>query len=322
MLFLLPAFQLLAVQMVVSSPIVRRQEDISDSLATDDVEADTLNTFPDPYPSVVEANITASTPLGQNTTRFSWAPAQNVVAPAVPAWTQYFAQFAPTTPPPDVIACTGPTTNVWGATFDDGPSANTHVVLEYFQSVGMHATFWVIGSNVIDFPDILSSTYQSGHQLGCHTWSHPDLLTLTDDQVIAELVYGVKAIQEVTGIVPKYFRPPYGSVDARVQTLAASMGLTSVTWTVDTLDWSDVGFGNITLVPQAFQGWLDQNITLPISLEHDLFPDTVSVVKQSMDLLIKAGRVIKPVAECIGDADPYGNTILKDFFASGLFESK
>ncbi|ORY42230.1 glycoside hydrolase/deacetylase [Rhizoclosmatium globosum] len=263
---------------------------------------------------------TAAPALFKN--NFSWAPAPFSAAPGAPIWTQYFSQFAPSLPIQDITVCTGPTSNAWGATFDDGPSENTHVALEYFQTVGMQATFWVIGSNILNFPDVVANTFQSGHQIGSHTWSHPDLVTLSDDQVIAELVYGCKAIQEVTGVYPKYFRPPYGSIDDRVRSLAASMGLQSVTWAVDTQDWSYVGTGNMYLVPQAFKSWLNQGVILPISLEHDLFPETVAVVQQSMDLLINSGRIIKTVAECIGDSDPYGNGVLQSFFSSGLFESK
>ncbi|KAJ3067508.1 chitin deacetylase [Podochytrium sp. JEL0797] len=66
----------------------------------------------------------------------------------------------------DITTCLGAATNVWGATFDDGPSENTPAVLKYFKSVNMQATFWVIGANVMHNPNILLQAYQAGHDIG------------------------------------------------------------------------------------------------------------------------------------------------------------
>ncbi|KAJ3076645.1 chitin deacetylase [Podochytrium sp. JEL0797] len=271
-------------------------------------------------PIVPNAPAVVATPA--KTPSFTWAPTQNVPAVGVPEWTSYFANAGGSLPVPasDITKCTGPTSNVWGASFDDGPSNETQTVLNYFKSVNMHTTFWVIGGNVMDFPQVLLQTYQAGHQIGIHTWSHPSLLNMTDDQIVAEFVYCARAIYEVIGVVPKFYRPPFGDIDPRVRKVAASMGLTSVTWEADTDDWNYVGKNNMTQVPLAFQTWLAANLTLPISLEHDLYAETVAVVQESMDLLIKAGRVIAPLSECIGDSTPYGNTILETFLKSGQFE--
>ncbi|KAJ3063492.1 chitin deacetylase, partial [Podochytrium sp. JEL0797] len=186
---------------------------------------------------------------------FSWAPywAPGVVATPVSTWTNYFTSMPYASFGSDITTCSGAATNVWGATFDDGPSVNTPAVLTYFESVNMHATFWVIGANVMQNPDILLQTYQAGHDIGLHTWSHPDLTTLTDDQIVAELVYSSKAVYEVLGVFPKYFRPPYGSINDNVREIAKKMGLTPVTWAVDSEDWSYVGTSNMYLVKQAFQ---------------------------------------------------------------------
>ncbi|KAJ3076643.1 chitin deacetylase [Podochytrium sp. JEL0797] len=255
---------------------------------------------------------------------FTWAPYWDtgVVAPSVPQWTHYFKRVnGNASYSADVTDCTGSNQkNVWGATFDDGPGYSTPDVLKYFQGVGMRATFWVIGSNVLQLPEYLAQTYADGHEIGIHTWSHPDLTTLTNDQIISELVYGAKAIYEVVGTVPKFFRPPYGAINNKVRRLAATMGLHAVTWSEDTEDWSCVGFDNITNVADEFQSWVDDGITNAISLEHDYWNETVSVIGQSMDILIAAGNTIVPLTTCIGDTTgAYNNRILKAFFDSGEF---
>ncbi|KAI8607276.1 hypothetical protein BC830DRAFT_1087077, partial [Chytriomyces sp. MP71] len=113
-----------------------------------------------------------------------------------------------------------------------------------------------------------------------------------------------------------------GSINDNVRKIAAMMGLLAVTWTQDSLDWSYVGTGNMYKVPQAFQSWVDQGVSNIITLEHDLFAETVSVVKQNMDIVLKSGKRLVPLSECIGESNPYGNSILQGFFATGMFESR
>ncbi|KAJ3007835.1 UNVERIFIED_CONTAM: chitin deacetylase [Siphonaria sp. JEL0065] len=249
---------------------------------------------------------------------FSWMPEWKPAG--VPAWTAHFASQS-SSYSNDITSCHAPgLTNVWGASFDDGPGPDTGVVLNYFASKKMLATFWVIGFNVKDFPDTLAATYAAGHNIGVHTWSHADLTSLSNDQVVSQLVYGARAIYEVTGTVPKYFRPPYGAVNDNVRTIAAGLGLHSVTWSQDSSDWSYIGKAGMENVPTTFQSWMSQGLDAKISLEHDYDSATAKVVPQSMDILIGAGKRIVPLSECIGD-NVYNNTILTSFFQrGGLFE--
>lgn len=53
----------------------------------------------------------------------------------------------------------------------------------------------------------------AGHQIAVHTWSHPYLTTLTNEQVIAELGWTKKVIKDVTGVTPNMMRPPYGDIE-------------------------------------------------------------------------------------------------------------
>ncbi|KAJ3027996.1 UNVERIFIED_CONTAM: chitin deacetylase [Siphonaria sp. JEL0065] len=253
---------------------------------------------------------------------FSWAPqwSPGVVAPGVPAWTSHFAGQDGSYSS-DITSCYAGETNVWGATFDDGPGVDTGVVLNYFSGKGMHATFWVIGANILGLPDTLAATFAAGHNIGTHTWSHPDLTGLSADQVVAELVYGARAIYEVTGIAPKYFRPPYGSLNDNVRQIAAGLGLHAVTWSQDSADWSYVGTGNMGNVPAAFQNWMNQGLDAKISLEHDYYPETANAVPRAMDIVIGSGKRIVPFSECIGDSNVHNNPILTAFFQrGGLFE--
>ncbi|TPX64241.1 hypothetical protein CcCBS67573_g08466 [Chytriomyces confervae] len=255
---------------------------------------------------------------------FSWAPASGG-QPASAAWVDYFNEagkgvgFSPS----DIQSCSPDRSNVWAPTFDDGPSENTRLVLDYFRSVGMKTTFWVIGLQVTRYPSALLQAYQEGHQIGIHTYSHQDLTTLSDAQVISELVYGARAIYDVIGhvFVFLFFRNN-GSIDDRVRATAAKMGLFPVTWKEDSEDWRYVGTSDMNKVPASFRAWMESGKSNEISLEHDLFYDTVAVVPESMDVLIKAGKNLVTVSECIGAASSsYDNAILQHFFESGQFDS-
>ncbi|TPX78438.1 hypothetical protein CcCBS67573_g00278 [Chytriomyces confervae] len=243
------------------------------------------------------------------------------------AWTAWFKngnQDLRRQAQPEITRCTGPTSNVWGASFDDGPAEGTPVLLDYFDKKNLQATFWVIGAHVAKRPELLLRAYQSGHQIGIHTWTHPRLREISDDEIIAELVYSARAVYAVIGVYPKYFRPPYGNVDDRVRNLAALVGMTSVLWSKDSQDWQNTHSASLnTVVPSNFRTWLSSGSMLDISLQHDLEQDEGQVAVTAMNMLLDAGRVIKPLSECIGDDTPYDNPILSRFFeASGLYTDR
>ncbi|KAJ3244556.1 chitin deacetylase [Chytriomyces hyalinus] len=197
---------------------------------------------------------------------FSWCPERseynwNVLpapVPEVPRWTDYFATAGANLPvPEDITSCDGVSdANIWGASFDDGPGIHTPAVLDYFQKVQMKATFWLVGANIVRHAETVQRMVREGHEIGVHTYTHKDLRTLSDDQIVSELVFTARAVLEVTGAVPKYFRSPYGSIDDRVRNLAAGMGLRCVLWSVDSDDWAHVGMGDMWQVLDSFKTWM------------------------------------------------------------------
>ncbi|KAJ3225997.1 chitin deacetylase [Chytriomyces hyalinus] len=262
---------------------------------------------------------------------FSWCPERseynwNVLpapTPEVPRWTDYFATNGASLPvAEDITSCDGfSDANIWGATFDDGPGIHTPGVLDYFQKVQMKATFWLVGANIVRHSETVQRMVREGHEIGLHTYTHKDLKTLSDDQIVSELVFTARAVLEVTGTVPKYFRSPYGSIDDRVRNLTAGMGLRCVLWSVDSDDWTHVGLGDMWHVLESFKTWMISGVKKAISLQHDLFGETASVIPSTMDTLISSGKRIVPLSECVHDSDESStNDVLTAFFESGLFE--
>ncbi|KAF8971428.1 hypothetical protein BDZ97DRAFT_1651088 [Flammula alnicola] len=226
------------------------------------------------------------------------------------------------TRPTDITEC--PAALDWGLTYDDGPSFYTSNLLTYLDQEKLKSTFFVVGSRVISFPNILQTQYMGGHQIAVHTWSHPSLTSLSNEEIIAELGWSKKVIKDVLGVTPNMMRPPFGDIDDRVRAISLAMGLTPVIWTrispLATFDTGDFNIhGGTTTVQQVLQNWEDilGNVTGRsngfIVLEHDLFEQTVEVATGYIlpdALAHQPPFTIQPVISCLNQnmADAYIET--------------
>jgi peptidoglycan-N-acetylglucosamine deacetylase len=123
-------------------------------------------------------------------------------------------------------------------TFDDGPGPDTRPVLAALKKANVQATFFVIGSNVRANPAVLAQTVAEGHEVGVHTWNHPDLTTLDAKAQKDEVDSTAAEIVSTGGVAARLFRAPYGSVNPSVLKTAEDAKLLSVLWDVDTVDWT------------------------------------------------------------------------------------
>jgi peptidoglycan/xylan/chitin deacetylase (PgdA/CDA1 family) len=130
-------------------------------------------------------------------------------------------------------------------TFDDGPSVYTPQILSELKAEGVPATFFVIGANAAQFPGYLQQEHADGEGIGDHTWDHPDLTTLPQDQVRSELQSTADEITNLTGTRPTLWRPPYGAFNDSVTQIASSLGLSMRLWDVDSQDWTMPGTATI-----------------------------------------------------------------------------
>jgi len=124
-------------------------------------------------------------------------------------------------------------------TFDDGPSTYTNDVAIYLNSLGIKATFFMIGQNMIQFPDIVKNVFNLGHSIGVHTYTHPHLTILNNSTILSELTQTINYAKQLTGVAPKYFRPPYSDYNNIVLELAYSVGLNTVLFNLDSGDWQN-----------------------------------------------------------------------------------
>jgi peptidoglycan/xylan/chitin deacetylase (PgdA/CDA1 family) len=123
-------------------------------------------------------------------------------------------------------------------TFDDGPSEWTGPLLDVLAANEARATFFVVGSMAERRPELLERIVAEGHELGNHSWSHPHLARdCGDEQVRLELERTSAVLEAVVGVPPRRFRCPYYDVDARVEAVAAGLGLAYTPSTVTPPDW-------------------------------------------------------------------------------------
>ena len=149
----------------------------------------------------------------------------------------------PPEPKPTPAPAAPPAVNSGGKvialTFDDGPGPYTAQLLDILDQHGAKATFFLIGSKVSAQADVLRRMHSRGHQLGNHSWSHPELPKLPVGQIAGEIDRTNDAIKQATGVKPTILRPPYGAVNSAVLEQLRLRGMSSILWSVDTRDWAD-----------------------------------------------------------------------------------
>lgn len=182
---------------------------------------------------------------------------------------------------------------VLSQTFDDGPSPATPKLLEQLPG---KTTFFTQGINVVRFPDTFRLQHAKGHLLASHTWSHANLAGVSNEDIAAQIQWSIWAMNATAGIVPRYFRPPYGASDNRVRHIARQFGLISVFWDHDTFDWQVNDKKKIPLqILDEVSSWRAQNPN-GLILEHDSTIDTVNV---GVDVSKMLGEKQYTVAECV-----------------------
>ena len=194
------------------------------------------------------------------------------------------------------VGAADPGERVVALTFDDGPDpANTPQLLDVLRRHGVHATFFVLGSQAEQHPGLLDRIVREGHGVANHTWNHKRLTTVSDAVVAAEVgwTHGWLAGR---GIQSRCVRPPYGATDARVDRLIRRHAESSYTmlWSVDSRDWERPPVNQIVnnVMSRVHPG--------AVILFHDGGGDrsrTVAAVDQLIPRLRAAGYDIAPICK-------------------------
>jgi peptidoglycan/xylan/chitin deacetylase (PgdA/CDA1 family) len=185
-------------------------------------------------------------------------------------------------------------------TFDDGPSpANTTRLLDILKQRNIKVTFFMIGPNVVAHPEIARRALAEGHEIGNHSWTHPQLSKLSDQRVAEEITKTQEAIKNACGFTPTLLRPPYGAITKRQREwIEKQFGLNVILWSVDPLDWKRPGASVIT------QRILSDAQSGAIILSHDIHQQTVDAMPATLDALLAKGYKFVTVSQLIAMNHP------------------
>jgi peptidoglycan/xylan/chitin deacetylase (PgdA/CDA1 family) len=185
-------------------------------------------------------------------------------------------------------------------TFDDGPSTKlTPKLLDLLAAHHIKATFFLIGQNVAENPEIVAREVREGHEVANHSWSHPNLAKMSDEGVRGQLHKTEEAIVSASGNRPTLLRPPYGSISAREKKwINQEFGYKIVLWDVDPFDWKRPG-------PNVVCNRIVKNTRAgSIVLAHDIHPGTIEAMPCVLSQLEAKGFKFVTVSELIAMETP------------------
>ncbi len=127
-------------------------------------------------------------------------------------------------------------------TFDDGPDPeHTPRVLDVLAAAGVRATFFLVASAAERHSLLARRMLAEGHEIGNHTWSHYHPALLREHTARREVIAGSRALADILGRAPRYFRPPFGYLRRCMIETAHALGETVVLWSLSAKDWGPFG---------------------------------------------------------------------------------
>ncbi len=174
-------------------------------------------------------------------------------------------------------------------TFDDGPhGTHTDAVLNTLAKYGVKATFFMLGTQVDKYPAVAARVAEAGHEIGSHTYIHPNLSKSSASRIQSEVSKTRNSILRATGKEPSLLRPPYGNHTATVRRLA---GVPTVLWNVDTEDWRGKSADAIAqhILSHAWDG--------AVILMHDIYENTAEAIEKAVPALLARGVRLVTVSE-------------------------
>lgn len=187
-------------------------------------------------------------------------------------------------------------------TFDDGPHPSyTKELLDIFHKHNGKATFFMIGQELSMYEAIAAQVHMAGHEIANHTYSHPDLTTLTLDEARAELQRADDTIRKVTGKPVSNFRPPFFGVNDDILMLAAEFGYHSIgAVNGEAKDWEQPG---VDFILDHTRPTIENG---SIFLFHDGYGEraqTIEAVRVLVEELVAEGYRFVTLSELFGLAD-------------------
>lgn len=174
-------------------------------------------------------------------------------------------------------------------TYDDGPSGDkTKQILEILKDNKAHATFFMVGNKMKADKDTVLSVFESGNEIGSHTYAHDNLKRQSAEER-AEALNKTDAIyEEITGSKINLLRPPYGDYK---KDMLKEFNYSVILWNIDTEDWRYDGVDRI--VDEVLDNLSDGSVILM----HDSYNRTIEATAKLLPILYAKGYQVTSVSE-------------------------
>ena len=174
----------------------------------------------------------------------------------------------------------------WGAD-------KTQEIIDILKEYDCSATFFLVGFWVEKYPEMVKAIDDAGLEIGTHSNTHPDMAKLSQESIKNELISCMDKITDITGKEVKVFRAPYGSYNNTLLNTASELGLKTIQWDVDSLDWKGISAGEVTnrIMQKTKNG--------SIILMHNNADHVTESLRLSLDWLKMKGYKVTSVGQLI-----------------------
>lgn len=174
----------------------------------------------------------------------------------------------------------------WGAD-------KTEQIMKICKQYGVNATFFLVGFWVEQYPEMVAKIKENGFEIGTHSNTHPDMTKLSASQIKLELETSIKLITDITGGEVKLFRAPFGAYNDAVLNCAKDLGLKTIQWDVDSLDWK--GLSAMEITNRILNGVRNGSIILC----HNNSDHILSALPLVLDRLAKKGYTVTNIGNLV-----------------------
>lgn len=173
-------------------------------------------------------------------------------------------------------------------TFDDGPSYYDLETIDFLVDSHASATFFLVGNRINNYKDSVKKMVETDMEVGNHSYNHSVMTKLSNSQIAEQITKTNEIYNNLTGKNMTLFRPPYGAINSRV---LLSTQMSSVLWSVDTLDWQSRN------ADKVYEKIIENVKDGDIVLMHSLYNSTLQAVKKVIPELYKQGYQIVSVSK-------------------------
>lgn len=173
----------------------------------------------------------------------------------------------------------------------------TENILDTLDKYNVKSTFFLVGFWVDKYPEDVKEIAKRGHEVGNHSTTHPNMSTLSKDQILEEINTTGDKIEKLTMVKPSLFRPPFGDYNDLLIRTCRDNGYYTIQWDVDSLDWKELGVQPV--VDRVLRNVRNGSIIL--------FHNNAKYIKDYLPLVIEklqeSGYEIVPISQIIYKED-------------------